>query len=506
MDKDLASIQEVRDLLRKARAAADQFKDFTQDQVDRIVSAMAQAAQNHAKRLARMAHEETGFGIIDDKVIKNTFASKMVQEHLKSIRTCGVIRHNEQTRVMEIAVPMGVVAALIPCTNPTSTAIHNSLIAIKARNAIVLSPHPRALGCIMESARILNEAAASVGGPRNLVQAMSLPTMEGTHELMHNELTSVILATGGSAMVRAAYSAGKPAYGVGPGNVPAYVDRTADVAKAAADIIAGKSFDHGVICASEQAALADRPVSGKLMEEMRRNGAYFATSEEKRALERVMVGADGHVKPSIVGQSPQKIAELAGFRVPNGTRALVVMLEKVGLEEPLSCEKLSPVLGFYVVEGWKEGCKKAIALLEYGGLGHSFSIHCQNPDIVLEFGLQKPASRILVNTSSTHGAIGYSTGLAPSMTLGPGTIGGSSTSDNVDTLHLVNIRRIAYETLPLRPTTSSDKAKYRYNDSYHYRPEGEVADAAEKPVAGRSYGKSGINDNDIERIVREFSR
>jgi acetaldehyde dehydrogenase (acetylating) len=506
MDRDLASIQEVRDMLAQAREAVNQFKHFTQDQVDRVIQAMGQAAQNNAKRLARMAHEETGFGRTEDKTTKNLFASKNLVDYVSTVKTCGVVNYDESRRIHEIAVPMGVVAGLIPCTNPTSTVIFKSIISLKGRNAIVMSPHPKARGSILEATRILADAAASVGAPRHLIQCMTIPTLEGTSELMKHRDTSVILATGGSDMVRAAYSAGKPAYGVGPGNVPAYVDRTADVGKAAADIIAGKSFDWGTVCASEQSVVADRPIAGRLMEELKRNGAYFATSEEKAKLQAVMVDKRGKLNPAIVGRSPQYIGELAGLKIQPNVRALVVMLDKVGPEDPLSCEKLSPVLGFYVVDGWKKGCDLSVELLAYGGVGHTFAIHCNDPDVVMEFGLHKPAFRIIVNSSSTHGAIGYTTGLVPSLTLGPGTWGGSITSDNVGPLHLVNIKRIAWELNPLAGKSSGDTKRWAYDEDFRYRPKSDTQEPPAEAPKGQSYGKSGLSDQDIERIVKEFNR
>ncbi len=512
MDRDLASIQEVRDMLTRARAAADVFKHFSQDQTDRVVHAMASAALANAKRLARMAVEETGYGRIEDKTVKNTFSAKNLMEYVGPLKTCDVISRDERRRIHEIAVPMGIVAALVPCTNPTSTAIFKSIISLKSRNAIVLSPHPKARGCIQETARLLHDAACAVGAPRDLVQCMTIPTLEGTQELLRNKLTSVILATGGSDMVRAAYSSGKPAYGVGPGNVPAYVDRTADVPKAARDIIAGKSFDWGTVCASEQSVVADRPISGKLMEELRRAGGHFLTAEEKARLQAVMVDKRGHLNPEIVGRSPQHIGGLAGLKIPPAARALIVLLDDVGPKDPLSCEKLSPVLGFYVVDGWKAGCDMSARILEYGGVGHTFAIHCQDPDIVMEFGLHKPAFRIVVNSSSTHGAIGYTTGLIPSLTLGPGTWGGSITSDNVGPLHLVNIKRVAWEINPLDGPAKGAEMKWGYDEQFRYRPKTEVqaqaagAGAATSipGTAAHQYGKSGMSDEEIDRIVKEF--
>lgn len=507
MDRDLASIQEVRDMLARAREAADQFKTFSQDQVDRIVQAMGQAALHNAKRLARMAVEETGFGRVEDKTTKNVFAAKNLVDYCNGVKTCGVISWDERTRIHEIAVPMGVVAALIPCTNPTSTAIFKTIISLKGRNAVVMSPHPKARACILEATRLLHDAACSVGAPRHLVQCMTIPTLEGTRELMQHKLTNVILATGGNDMVRAAYSAGKPAYGVGPGNVPAYVDRTADVAKAAADIIAGKSFDWGTVCASEQSVVADRPIAGKLMEELRRNGAHFATADEKAKLQAAMTDKRGKLNPEIVGRSPQWIAEFAGIVVKPNVRAIVVMLDEVGPADPLSCEKLSPVLGFYVVDGWKAGCDLSVRILEYGGVGHTFSIHCQDPDIVLEFGLHKPAFRIVVNTSSTHGAIGYTTGLIPSLTLGPGTWGGSITTDNIGPLNLINIKRVAWELRPLRGEAEPAVGRWGYDEQMRYRPKsehGQPEEPARPAASGQTYGKSGLSDEDVERIIKEF--
>ncbi len=511
MDKDLASIQEVRDQLRKAQEVGQQLKEFDQTRIDQICARMASKGLQAAERLAKLAVDETGFGRYEDKVVKNKFATHDLWEHIKSIKSCGVIRQDRDTQVYEIAVPMGTVAGIIPSTNPTSTAMYKAIIALKARNPIILSPHPGALECITEAARIMEDAAVEAGAPRHCVQWMTIPSLEGTQELMRNELTAIILATGGSAMVRAAYSSGRPALGVGPGNVPAYIEKSADVPKAVADVVAGKSFDNGTVCASEQSLLCCQVISSRVLEELRRNKCYICDSREKELLEKLMIDDEGKLNPAIVGKSPQFLAENAGFQVPCDTRVLVVMMEKVGPEDPLSCEKLSPVLGFYTVGSWQEGCELSIRILDYGGIGHSLSLHTQDEEIIMEFALKKPAMRILVNTSATHGAIGYTTGLPPALTLGCGTWGGSSTSDNIGPLHLVNIKRLVREIKPLGKATAPPATRWRYDDQYRYRPdaqeeETEATRAAEPAAAApeRTYGETRLSDDEVDRIIREF--
>ena len=446
LDRDLASVQEARDLVRRADEAQRAFARATQAQTDRVVEAMGRAASAEAERLARLAVDETGMGRYEDKVVKNRFAADDVLRYILPLKTVGVIRDLPEIGVQELAVPMGVVAALIPTTNPTSTAIYKALIGVKARNAVVMSPHPRAVRCIGEAVRVVAEAAVGAGAPRDLVVALGDPTLEGTRELMHHPSTAVILATGGSAMVRAAYSSGKPAFGVGPGNVPAIVERTADVAKAAKDIVNGKAFDHGVLCSAENAVVCDAPVDGALRRELARQGAHVVAGDERERLQRAMQDArTGGICHEIVGQSALRIAERAGIRVPPGTRALVAECAVVGREEFFSREKLSPVLAYYVEDGWERCCERSIELLRYGGVGHSLVIHCRDEQVITRFFEEKPAFRILVNTTAALGAVGYTTGLAPAMTLGPGTLGGSSTSDNITPMHLINIKRLARE-------------------------------------------------------------
>ena len=444
LDKDLLSIQEARDLATAAREAQRQFLHASQQQVDRVCAAMANAAYEAAERLGRMACEETGFGVPEHKTLKNVLSSKMLWDEIKDVPTVGVIRRDEQRKVYDVAWPMGVVAALTPSTNPTATTMFKILISVKARNGIVVAPHPSAAKCCAETAALMAEAGERAGMPKGLVACMTKVTLPGTQELMKHKYVAVILATGGSDMVRAAHSVGKPAYGVGPGNVPVYVDRSADVARAAKYIVASKAFDHSVICATEQAVVADRPIAAQLEALMKAEGAYFVNAEQARALAKILFA--GHLPdPKSVGKSPQQLAQMCGISVPPSARILVARLNAVGPSEPLSGEKLTTVLGWYEVDGWEQGCERSIELINYGGRGHSQVIHAQDENVILQFGLEKPVFRILVNTWGTLGATGYSTGVMPSMTLGSGGIGGAITGDNITVHHLYNIKRIAYE-------------------------------------------------------------
>ncbi len=452
MDQDLQSIQEVRDLVGKACEAQKQFEKCDQLRVDGIVKAIAEAALKESPRLAALAVEETGFGIAEDKHIKNAFVCEKIAAYIAPLKTMGVISEDPVRKITEIAVPMGVVAAIIPSTNPTSTAIFKCLISLKAGNGVVMSPHPAAKKCIREAARVCSEAAVAAGAPEGLIGCMTMPTLEATAELMKHEKVAVILATGGAGLVKAAYSSGKPAYGVGPGNVPAYVDRSANVAKAVKDVLTGKTFDNGTVCASEQSLIVDAPVEGQVVAELKRLHSFILTEEETRKLEAVAIQQNGGLNPQIVGKSALWIAEKAGIAVYPDTRTLVVPLKGVGREYPLSCEKLSPILSYYVVDGWREGCELCKQVLAYGGMGHTLALHCQNPNIIHQFGLEKPAFRIIVNSPATHGAIGLSTSLPPSMTLGCGTYGNNITTDNITPLHLIQVKRLAYETAEVHPS------------------------------------------------------
>lgn len=527
MDKDLSSVQEARDLLARSETAAAALKDLSQKQVDQITEAMAEAGYQAAERLAKLAVEETGFGKYEDKVIKNRFATRNLINCIARMKTVGFIEEDANGRVFKIAEPMGVVAAIIPSTNPTSTAMYKAIISLKGRNTVVMSPHPAAVRCTIEACQVMQAAAVRAGAPKDAVLCMSIPDMSGTQELMKHPITKVILATGGTALVRSAYSAGKPAFGVGPGNVPAFIERTADVRKAVKDVIASKTFDNGTICASEQAIIADRPVRDEVVAELKRNHAYFCTAAETTALEKLMVTPQRSINPKVVGQPAARIAEMAGFQVSPETSVLVVSLAGVGRDFPLSMEKLSPVIAFYEADGWEAGCLRCLELLNFGGIGHTLVIHSRNEEIIREFALKKPVFRILVNTGGTHGAIGYTTGLEPALTLGCGTWGGSITSDNVTPLHLINIKRLAYEINPInasdkpnpggQATLTDGKKRWRYDQKYHYRPAKEEKPAPETraaaptsaaplPGAPVQYGTSGITEEQIEAIIREFAK
>ncbi len=438
-------------MVERAAGAGEVLSAFSQEQVDRIVAAMASAARKAARPLAELAVEETGRGKVEDKVIKNLFSAVDIYNYLKDLKTCDVISENKEKKVVEIGVPYGVIAVIVPTTNPTSTAIFKILAALKGRNTVVVSPHPQAVQCTAETARIMYEAALQAGAPEHCINCMDQVSIEGTNELMRHRKTALILATGGAAMVRAAYSSGKPAYGVGPGNVPAFVERTADVPKAVRDIITGKTFDNGLLCSSEQAIICDRPIAAQAEEELRKNRAYFVTPEEQQKLENLIQLPTRRLNAEIAGKSPQVLAKMAGFSVAEDVVCLVGRAQGVGRDHPLSMEKLSPILAFYVVDGWEEGCQRCIEILSFGGRGHTMAIHSSDRDIIMEFGLKKPAFRICVNTPSTHGSVGLTTGVPPSMTLGCGSPGGNITSDNITALHLINRKRLAFE---VRPTTA----------------------------------------------------
>lgn len=525
-DKDLASMQEVRDALVKAKAAQLEFKNYSQEQVDKIVKAMADAGFAEAARLGRMASDETGFGKPEDKQKKNEFATRRVWESIRNLKTVGVVEIDQERKVYKIAEPMGVVAALIPSTNPTSTAMFKAIISVKARNACVASPHPRAVHCTNEAVNVVRNAAEKAGAPRHLIACLGTPTIEGTNELMRHKLTAVILATGSNPMVKSAYSSGKPAYGVGSGNVPAFIERSANIKKAVADIISGKQFDYGVLCSTEASLVCDAPIKNSVVEECKARGAYFVAGEEKERLARLMFSERGAINPDMVGKSPVFIAQKAGFNVPAHTTVLIAEEHGVGREYPLSREKLSPVLSFYTEDGWRNACHRCIDLLEFGGIGHTMVIHSKDNDIIMKFALEKPAFRILVNTQAALGAVGYTNGLDPSMTLGPGTWGGSIISDNVTARHLLNYKRLAFETNPINPEEGTDT----HVSPVHAQPSPRHAAASwmdeidkriimkagntpvwkkEEPAAASPLAKpaaygTGISAEEIDRIVASF--
>ena len=446
-DKDLLSIQEARQMVEQAYQAQQVWAKASQAQVDRVCAAMADAAFLASERLGRMAAEETGYGVPEHKKLKNEFGSRHIWESIKDIKTVGVINYDAEKRIYEIAWPMGVVTALIPSTNPTSTEMNKILISVKARNAIVVAPHPLAVKCCIETARVMNDAALSAGAPPGLINCLTQISLPGTQELMAHKRTAVILATGGSEMVQVAHSMGKPAYGVGPGNVPVYVDRSADLEQAAKYIVASKAFDYSVICATEQAVVADRPIAPRLAQLMEAEGAFFVDETQADALRATLFQPGGAINPAAVGKSPQYLAAMAGIKVPPHARILAARLNKVGREEPLSREKLTTVLGWYEADGWEAGCERCIELIQFGGRGHSLVIHATDEKVIMAFGLEKPVFRIVVNTMATLGAIGLTTKIMPSLTLGPGGIGGAVTGDNITVYHLFNVKRMAFEVV-----------------------------------------------------------
>jgi acyl-CoA reductase-like NAD-dependent aldehyde dehydrogenase len=443
-DKDLLSIQEVRTKVDKAYQASLKFRNYTQQQVDAIVEAAAAAARANARRLAEMAVEETGYGNAQDKYIKNLLNSDWLPKRMRGVKTMGLLRERPEDKIVEFGVPVGVVAAILPTTNPTSTAFYKILISLKAGNAIVISPHPRAHKSTCAAAGILYQAAVAAGAPEDIIQCIDTATLEGTTALMRHERTGVILATGGPAMVKAAYSSGKPAFGGGPGNVPVLVDTSADLDDAIPKIVAGKSFDYGTVCSSEQALVAESSLRERILALLKANKAYIATEAQKEALGRILVMPNFSINPQCVGQAPVKLARMAGFEVPADTSIICAEVGGVGKQHPLSMEKLSPVLALIWVADFAAAMDTCYALLKFGGLGHTAAIYSRDDARTRAYGARMPAMRVLVNTPAPQGSTGITTNLLPGMTLGCGAIAGNITSDNVGPLHLINVKRLAY--------------------------------------------------------------
>jgi len=454
-DTDLNAPQEAGDAVEAAHLAFLSVAKFDQPKIDRICEAMAAAALTESARLGLLAHEETGFGKAEDKREKNRFAAEDVWNYFRKLKTVGVVGETES--IVEIASPRGVVAAIIPSTNPTSTAIFKIIIAVKSRNSIVLSPHPSAARCIAETARVMRDAGVKEGMPAEAVYCLINSTIEGTEALMQHKKTAVILATGGIGLVRAAYSSGKPAFGVGPGNVPVFIERTADIAKAVSDILTSTCFDNGTICASEQSVVVDAPIEAQVREEFKRQGGHFLNQTDADVVAGILLTPQRTLNPAIVGKSADYIANLAGISIPNGTRCLLADCAGVGRDYPWSIEKLSPTLAFFVADGVENGANRCEEILKFGGMGHTAGMHSQSREAAIRYGGQMPASRIVINSPTTHGAIGFSTDLPPSMTLGCGSWGGNVTSDNVSAIHLMDIKRVAFETKPVNKSAISDQ-------------------------------------------------
>jgi acetaldehyde dehydrogenase (acetylating) len=468
-DRDLISIQEARNLIASASAAQKKLASMSRDEIDGICEAMAEAGEKNAERLAVMASEETGFGIPADKTVKNIFGSRGVYESVKNLKTVGVIGEDRERGIVEVAVPMGVIAGLIPSTNPTSTVFFKSIIALKSANAIIFSPHPGARRCIAEAAKVMADAAERAGCPSGAISCIGTLTMQATETLMRHENVSLILATGGAAMVRAAYSSGNPAIGVGPGNSPAFIERTADVPLAVKRVMDSKTFDNGTICASEQSVVTEECIRDAVIAEFKRQGGYFLDDAEKAAVAGVLMRGSGTMNPAIVGKSPQYIAKLARISVPENVRVLLGFETEVGEKTPFSREKLCPVLAFYTERDWESACELCVRILNNEGAGHTLVIHSKDESVIREFALKKPVSRLLVNTPSALGGVGATTNLAPSLTLGCGAVGGSSSSDNIGPLNLINVRRLAYgvkELEDIRREVSARAGRCRASSGY----------------------------------------
>ena len=442
VDKDLLSIQETRALVRAARAAQPALERAGQERVDALVEAIAKVGFEMAEELGKMASEETGFGKWQDKKQKNILATRKLVDYFKGMKSIGIIGEDKEKKLVEIATPMGVIAGLIPSTNPTSTTFYKTIISLKSGNGIIFSPHPSAVKCITATVNVIKGVLKAMDFSEDLVGVISVPTMEGTDELMR--ISDMILATGGNAMVKAAYSSGTPALGVGAGNVPVFIERSADVDVAVQKVLASKTFDNGTVCASEQHIVTEACIADKVKASLVAQGGYFLEGEKLTKVKRVMERPNGAMNPAIVGRCAADIAKIAGIDIPAGTTMLVCEEEGVGPKFPFSKEKLTALLGFYTVNDWQEACELCFKLLKNGGIGHSLGIHSNNETVIREFALKKPVSRFLVNTPTTQGAVGITTNLSPSFTLGCGTVGGSATSDNVGPQHLFNIRRMAY--------------------------------------------------------------
>ena len=446
LDKDLASIQEMRDAVQKSKEAQKTFMTFSQEKIDSIVKVVADAAYEKSNELAKLAVEETGMGVVEHKVLKNVVGSKEVYESIKDEKTIGVLNNDTEKKIQEIAYPFGVIAGIIPTTNPTSTAMFKVLISLKSGNGLVVSPHPRAKKSTVETLKICNEAAVSAGAPEGLIGWIAEPSMEATTQLMHHNDVDLILSTGGGSLVQAAYSSGKPAYGVGPGNVPVYVEESADVKDAIKKIVESKTFDNGTICATEQAIVVDEAIKQDAIKELESHGAYFLNDSEKNIVGSFITRGNGQVNPAIVGKNALTIAEMSGIEVPSTTSVLIAEETEIGKDVPFSIEILGPVLGLYTANSKEDAKEICTNLLNIGGRGHSFSIHSNDDQVIQEFGEAMPVSRVLVNTLASIGAVGGTTNLDPSMTLGCGGYGGNISGDNITARHLINIKTIAHHT------------------------------------------------------------
>ncbi len=449
-DAELISIGEARAKARQARAAFERYESVTQQEADRLVAALARAAADAAEELARLAVDETGYGMYEDKVLKNMYNATFVAQAILGMRTLGVLWVDEARRVTALGAPMGVIAAIIPVTNPTSTTIFKCLAAVKSGNAIVCAPHPNAVRCCTRTVEVMAEAARRAGAPDGLIGCLSKVTQAATQELMSHRDVALVMATGGAGMVRAAYSSGKPTLAVGPGNVPVYVHRSVeDVDEAALMIVTSKAFDNGTACVAEQAVVLDEPIADAALTAFQHHGTYFLDREQQARLAELLFSDSGTLKPDAVGKSAVKLARRIGVEVPATTKVLGASMTEVGPQAPLSAEILGPVLSFYRTGDLDAGHRRCLDILRFGGEGHTLGLHASDLDAIEKMS-SLPASRILVNTPSLFGGMGFSAATDPSFMLGTGTWSGSIVSDNVTPLHLINIKRVAHENRPWR--------------------------------------------------------
>ena len=443
-DEDLLARQEARTLCRRAGQAQQTLETLPQEKLDAIVRAMAAAFEGECASLAKMAVEETGFGNTQDKTEKNRFACQDVLRAIEPMKTVGILREDREKSLWEIGVPVGVIGAIVPSTNPTSTVCYKALIAVKAGCAIVFSPHPKAAKCSCAAAQILARAAEAAGAPEGTIGCLTKNKMAGTQEMMSAPEVKLLLATGGPGMVRAAYSSGKPAIGVGAGNGPAFIHSSADVPKAVADIIRSKTFDNGTVCASEQSIIVERSMETAVLAEAEKQGIYLMPKDQAGALAKLLFKPGGGLDPQVVGKTAIYLAEKAGFSVPKNTKVLMAREQEAGPTRPYSMEKLCPVLAFFVMDSEDAVLSKAVEVLRHEGSGHTFAIHARDEEVIRRFALKIPVSRFLVNAPAALGGIGAATGLFPALTLGCGAVGGSSSSNNISPLDLINIRRVAW--------------------------------------------------------------
>ena len=446
LDKDLQARQEARSLVLAAETAQKALGKFPQGKLDAITKAVADAFYAASRELAEMAVQETGFGNVQDKITKNQFASRTVYENIQNMKTVGVLKENPEEKLWQIGVPVGVIAAIVPSTNPTSTVCYKALIALKSGNTIVFSPHPKAIQCTLRAAQIVAQAAEKAGAPAGSVSCLSIASMAGCQELMGHSGTRLILATGGPAMVKSAYSSGKPAIGVGAGNGPAYIHHSANVSNALDCILRSKTFDYGTVCASEQSIIVEKAMEEEVRRKAKEKGFYFMDEKEAGALAKLLFRPTGALNPEIVGKSALVLAEKAGFSVPQDTKILVAREQEAGPTRPYSMEKLCPVLAFFVMDSEDAVLNKAVEVLTHEGSGHTFSLHAEDRAVVEKFSLEIPVSRFLVNTPAALGGIGATTALFPALTLGCGAVGGSSSSNNISPMDLINIRRVAWDS------------------------------------------------------------